>query len=69
MLRVARGVPVLVRVFDEADATWVMRHGGIPVVYSLASADNLMDWYEEQSEELEERLRLRMAGRPAEAAE
>ena len=63
LLRVARGVPVVVRVFDEADAEWVRARGGTPVVYSIASADNLMEWYEDQHEELNERLAQRLRAR------
>lgn len=60
LLRVARGVPVLVRVFDAGDATWIRERGGIPVIYSEASADNLMEWFEEQRADLERNLAERL---------
>ena len=60
LLRVARDVPVLVRVFDEADAAWVRERGGVPMLYSLASADNLIEWFDDQAEELNERLAARL---------
>ena len=60
LLRVARDVPVLVRVFDEADAAWVREHGGVPMLYSLASADNLIEWFDDQIDELNERLAARV---------
>ncbi|HEX6588766.1 MAG TPA: cation:proton antiporter [Longimicrobiales bacterium] len=66
LLRARGDVPVLVRVFDERDAHWVREHGGTPVVYSLASADNLMEWYEDQADDLVERLEARV-GEPAPA--
>ena len=64
LLRVAAGVPTLVRVFDHADADWVTAHGGIPVVYSLASADNLMEWFDDMADELEQRVSERAVPRP-----
>ena len=60
LLRVAQDRPVLVRVFDEGDAIWVRELGGIPVVYSLASADNLMDWFDEQAADLDSMLDARL---------
>ncbi len=45
LLRAASGVPVLVRVFEDADAAWVTERGGIPVLYSEASADEFMRWF------------------------
>ena len=65
LLRVARDVPVLVRVFDEHDGTWVREHGGVPVVYSVASADNLLEWFDEQAEELDHRLAERLSAQGA----
>jgi len=44
VLELAHGVPVLVRVFEEADAAWVRASGGTPVLYSEAAADSLMTW-------------------------
>ncbi|HUH13646.1 MAG TPA: cation:proton antiporter [Longimicrobiales bacterium] len=55
LLELARGVPTLVRVFDDADADWVRERGGIPVLYSEAAADGLMEWFEEERERLEAR--------------
>lgn len=67
LLRLARDrVPVLVRVFDEADAAWVRERGGTPVLYSEATADALLEWFEEERPALEENLQERLgAGRPA----
>lgn len=61
LLRVAAGIPTLVRVFDAGDARWVREHGGVPVVYSEASADNLMEWFEDSGAALEENLASRAA--------
>ena len=52
LLRVARGVPSLIRVFDQVDADWVRKHGGTPVLYTEASADAFMEWLEEVDQEL-----------------
>ncbi len=43
LLQLARGLPVLVRVFDAADADWVRERGGFPILYSEASADALLE--------------------------
>ncbi|MEX2577996.1 MAG: cation:proton antiporter [Verrucomicrobiales bacterium] len=40
------GVPVLVRVFEEADAEAVRRRGGIPVSSAEAAAEEFMKWIE-----------------------
>lgn len=56
LLELAHGVPTLVRVFDDADAAWVRERGGIPVLYSEAAADGLMEWFEEERGRLEARL-------------
>lgn len=45
ILRVAAGVPVLVRVFEDEDAEWVRERGGIPVLYSDASAEEFVRWF------------------------
>ena len=63
LLRVRGDVPVLVRVFDDRDARWVLEHGGTPVIYSLASAENLLEWYDEQAAELTGRLESRIGER------
>ena len=44
LLEYARGVPVIVRVFEEEDAEWIRKLGGIPVLYSEAAAEGLLDW-------------------------
>lgn len=46
LLEFARGVPVLVRVFDEQDADWIRALGGTPIVYSKAAAEEMMRWFE-----------------------
>ena len=46
LLRIASGRPVLVRVFDQEDADWISDRGGTPVLYSEATADSLMEWFE-----------------------
>lgn len=46
VLEYARGVPVVVRVFEEHDADWVRSMGGTPVLYSEAAADGLLAWFE-----------------------
>lgn len=46
LLAYARGVPVLVRVFEAADARRIRELGGIPVLYSEATADAMLEWYE-----------------------
>ena len=59
--RVGDEIPVLVRVFEEADARWVRQMGGAPVLYPEAAADALLEWYEEVREELDARLTDRAA--------
>lgn len=44
-LVMAEGAPVLVRVFEEAEAAFVRRHGGIPVSNAEAAADEFMKWF------------------------
>lgn len=41
-----RGVPVIVRVFEEADAEWIRARGGTPVLYSEAAAERFFQWYD-----------------------
>lgn len=55
-------VPVLVRVFDSIDAEWIEEHGGIPVLYSEATADGLLDWFEDEGEWLDANLAGRADG-------
>jgi CPA2 family monovalent cation:H+ antiporter-2 len=49
LLEYARGVPVIIRVFEEEDAAWIREAGGTPVLYSEAAADGLLDWFSEQA--------------------
>ncbi|MCI0435541.1 MAG: cation:proton antiporter [Gemmatimonadetes bacterium] len=60
LLEIARGVPVLCRVFEEEDARWVREMGGIPVVYSEAAAEGLLSWLDRMNDVLEQRLRERL---------
>ncbi|MGH7576344.1 MAG: cation:proton antiporter [Longimicrobiales bacterium] len=46
LLEFARGVPILVRVFDEHDAEWIRELGGTPIVYSRAAAEEMMRWFD-----------------------
>jgi CPA2 family monovalent cation:H+ antiporter-2 len=46
LLEFARGVPVLVRVFDDHDAQWIRELGGIPIVYSEAAAEEMIRWFD-----------------------
>ena len=45
LLEYARGVRVIVRVFEEADAEWISAMGGTPVLYSTAAAEGLLEWF------------------------
>lgn len=47
VLDYARGVPAIVRVFDEHDADRIRAHGGTPVLYSEAAAASLLDWVDQ----------------------
>lgn len=55
-------VPVLVRVFDDGDASWVRERGGEPVVISELGARELFDWFDERRGELESRVAARASG-------
>lgn len=46
LLEVARGVPTLVRVFDEDDADWIRELGGTPILASHAAADEVLRWFD-----------------------
>lgn len=46
LLQHVRGVPVVVRVFDETDAEMIRALGGTPVLYSEAAAERLFHWYD-----------------------
>lgn len=60
VLDASNHVPVLVRVFDESDAEWVRARGGTPLIYSEATAEAMLDWFEEQREWLDDRLTERV---------
>lgn len=47
LLEFARGVPILVRVFDDRDAAWIREAGGTPIVYAEAAADEMMRWFDD----------------------
>ncbi len=59
LLQMARGTPVLCRVFEEEDADWVRAMGGTPVIYSEAAADGLLRWFDGANGELERKLAAR----------
>jgi CPA2 family monovalent cation:H+ antiporter-2 len=44
VLRYVQGVPVMARVFEEADAEKIRQAGGVPVMNSMAAADTFMTW-------------------------
>jgi hypothetical protein len=45
VLRTMRGVPVIARVFEEADAERIRQLGGTPVLNSQAAAETFMAWF------------------------
>jgi Trk K+ transport system NAD-binding subunit len=45
VVRIAAGVPVVVRLFEQSDAQRVRSAGGIPILNSVAAADTFMDWF------------------------
>ncbi len=45
VIRHVRGVPVIVRAFEEAHAREIERAGGVAVLNSMATADVFMDWF------------------------
>jgi CPA2 family monovalent cation:H+ antiporter-2 len=47
VLEHVRGVPVVVRVFEDSEAETVSRLGGIPVLSSEAAVQSFFDWFEE----------------------
>ena len=67
LLEIARGVPTLVRVFEAADAHWVRERGGIPVLYSEATADALMEWFDDVEEDLRSLAAVRAGDVPVSA--
>jgi len=46
VLRYVSKMPVVVRVFENADADHVQRQGGIPILNSAAGADAFMEWFD-----------------------
>ena len=68
LLKLARGAPVLVRVFGAADANWVRERGGTPLLYSEATVDCLLEWYDEVEADLRAMAEVRGAARPFEPA-
>jgi voltage-gated potassium channel Kch len=48
LLEFARGVPALVRVFEESDAEWIRKLGGTPVMASHAAAAEMMKWFDRE---------------------
>ncbi|MEX2583227.1 MAG: cation:proton antiporter [Gemmatimonadota bacterium] len=50
LLTRVRDIPVLVRVFDEEDARRIRQHGGIPISYADAAADDFLAWLEQATE-------------------
>jgi len=63
LLRFLRGVPVLVRVFEEEAAERIRALGGRPVLYSAAAADDFSRWLD-QAEEYGLRRERRTRPRP-----
>jgi len=45
VLRHARDIPVIVRVFEDAEAETALSYGGIPIRNSLAGASQFLEWY------------------------
>jgi CPA2 family monovalent cation:H+ antiporter-2 len=45
VVRAVPDVPVVVRLFERADADRVRALGGIPILNSIAAADTFMDWF------------------------
>lgn len=48
LLEQVSGIPVLVRVFEDHDAEWVRQMGGTPILYSEATADRMLQWFESE---------------------
>ncbi len=46
-LEMAKGVPFLVRGFNQEDGEWIRRRGGRPVLYSEAAIEDFQEWYRE----------------------
>lgn len=45
VLRYSSKIPVVVRVFEDRDADWIRRLGGIPILNSYAAAETFMEWF------------------------
>ena len=41
-----RGVPVVVRVFEDSDANHIRKLGGIPILNSSAASETFMEWFD-----------------------
>jgi Kef-type K+ transport system membrane component KefB len=50
MLKYVDGVPVLVRVFDQEEAEAIRDHGGTPIVYARAAAEDFLQWLDQAEE-------------------
>lgn len=61
LLDASPGVPVLVRVLEDPEETWIRSRGGQPVRFYDASVQQLMEWVEEEEPDLTARLRARVA--------
>src|SRR5690606_19344529 len=48
LLEFVRGVPVLVRVFEEADGDWIRQLGGTPILASHAAATEMLKWFDNE---------------------
>jgi CPA2 family monovalent cation:H+ antiporter-2 len=46
VVRLASGVPVVVRLFERSDAERVRAMGGIPILNSVAAAETFIDWFD-----------------------
>jgi len=62
LLEMARGTPVLVRVFEDEEARWVRDRGGEPILYSDATAEGLIEWFLDHRGELDRNAATRSAG-------
>jgi Kef-type K+ transport system membrane component KefB len=49
LLRRVQGVPVLVRVFDDADVQSIRSHGGVPISYAEAATEDFLAWLDQAS--------------------
>ncbi|HSJ30379.1 MAG TPA: cation:proton antiporter [Longimicrobiales bacterium] len=50
LLEFARGVPALIRVFEESDAKWISELGGTPVLASHAAGAEMLKWFDQEFE-------------------